>query len=354
MDEEQIKPQRKNKIDPNIILVKKATKEEELKEKNTSFLPMVHGRATDALAIMSGQPLEEDEYTRKLSITRGGVTLVLKELTKGNLAVSTHKLLCVGIAYFTILNNTTNRKETDPIQYTVAIPLTQYLLDCGYDVEKHYKNTIEEMLDEEERIKKVVYEARKGIRKDLKFLRYSSMTWEENINGKIKNFEDMAIIGTYSIRGDYIYMTFDPEFVKTYLLYLPITQFFKALLRIDARYKNAYNIGFKIFVHFSMTPNQKKGTAQLLKVKTLLKSTNLPTIKKVTQNKHSWNDRIKEPLENNLDILVKKGVLAEWRYSKPKGEPLTDEEARFKNYQSWEDTLIYFIPKETPDYILDV
>ena len=143
-------------------------------------------------------------------------------------------------------------------------------------------------------------------------------------------------------------MTFDPVFSE-YLLKLPIGQLPVKLLGVDARSYNAYYIGLKLSFYSSIDNNIYRGTNQILKVKTLLKCTDLPDISTVRKQRKSWEERIKEPLEKALDTLYSIGVISDWYYSKSKGVRLTDEEATTFDYESWIETRVHFELANAPD-----
>lgn len=317
-----------------------------------SFLPMLHGKATDAIATMSGKPLEENRLNQTASITSGEVKLVIREFNKlsGTLGVSTHKLLSTAVASFTSLNNTGLGKQRDIRSIRVSIPLKEYALKCGYDVTEHTTETPEEAEKEAKRASIQLENARKKIRKDIKLLRASSLTWEEKIKGKTGDFADIGILGAGGIRNGSINMEFTLSMAE-YLIQLPLTQYPVALLAVDERNNNAYSIGLAMTEHYNLDNNHTKGTAQLLKVKTLLGYTNLPSIEDIRKQRRRWEDRIKEPLETSLDALTACGLLEDWRYSKSKGEELTDEEATsFTGFEDWAETLIYYTLKDAPDH----
>ena len=110
-------------------------------------------------------------------------------------------------------------------------------------------------------------------------------------------------------------------------------------------------MGYKMTVHYNMDNNQIRGTAQRLKVKTLLEVTSLPSVKSASVKKYGWQERIKEPFENSLDALTKCGLLTDWEYTHSKGVPLTDEEATsFSSFEEWADTLVQFTLADAPDH----
>ena len=289
--------------------------------------------------------------TGVLTVNNKEVKLLVSQFNKltGTLGINTHKLLSVGVAQFTALNNI-GGKPSEKINYVVTLSLKEYALQCGYDVEEHHKDTPEEQEKEARRASNALKDAQKKVKKDLDILRNSSISWSEKVKGKAGDFLDIAIIGSKGIRKGYIYMVFDPAFAQ-YLIKLPLTQYPKALLRVDARNGNAYNMGLKMTEHFNMDNNQIKGTAQLLKVSTLLENLDLPSIDTVLKNRNRWEDRIKEPFEKALDTLTQCGLLSDWRYSHSKGLEMTDEEATsFTTYEEWERTLVHFTLKDAPDH----
>lgn len=323
-----------------------------VKQREENYLPMLHGKATDAIALMIGKPLEENPLNQTASITSGEVKLVVRELDKlaCTLGVSTHKLLSTAIAIFTSLNNTGLGNQRDLRTGRVSIPLKEYALKCGYNVLEHTTENPEDAEKEAKRAKNALNKARQKIKKDILLLRASSLTWEEKVKGKVGDFADIGILGAGWIRNGSIVLEFTAS-IAEYLIQLPLTQYPIALLAVDERNNNAYSIGLAMAEHYSLDNNHIKGTAQLLKVKTLLGYTTLPDINNSTVKKVGWYSRIKEPFETALDALTACGVVEDWRYSKSKGEELTDEEATsFTGYEDWAETLIYFTLKDAPDH----
>lgn len=321
-------------------------------------LTILHGRATDAIAKMAGKSsllsVDNIAHTGTYSTGKGEkeVIGVLKNFDKlaGALGISTHKLLMAGIAVFTDRNHTgENSRELKDT--SVAIPLKVYASKCGYDVEVHKKSTPEEAKKEAERAKSALKNARRKIAKDLILLYNFSLKYKDNVKGKETDFGERRLIDSYDIRGGYIYFNFAKEF-SDYLIQLPLSQYSEALLSIDERSPNAYKIGIQLSNHFNNDNNIGKGTAQLLRVKTILSYTDLPTIDVIrTQNK-SWVERIKEPLETALDTLTTCGYLKDWEYTHSKGAPLTEEEAKalINDFEKWADTLVLFTPKNATDH----
>lgn len=323
----------------------------EIKQEKSSFLPVLHGKATDAIANMAGSSIVENRLNNTGVVDTGKVKLVLDKFTEltGTLGVSTHKLLSTAVAEFTALNHT-GSKTREASFYGISIPLKEYAFMCGYDVIEHETETPEEAQAEALRAKRTLDNARRKINKDLAILFSASLSWKEKVRGKQGDYMDIRLIEAKGIKRGNIQLVFSNTFGK-YLIKLPLSQYPVALLSLDERNINAYVVGLKMVEHYSLDNNHIRGTAQLLKVKTLLAVTNLPSIDNISVKKNGWENRIKEPLETALDALTACELLADWRYSKSKGAELTDEEATsFTSYEEWENTLVYFALKDAPDH----
>lgn len=316
-----------------------------------SFFPMLHGKATDAIATMTGKALEENQLNSTYSVTSGEVKLILnaidKKMTSGSLGVSTHKLLSTAISFFTAHNHTRGKRDLRALN--VAIPLKEYALMCDYDVFEHETETPEEAEKEALRAKRQLDNARRKINRDLDILFRASISWTEKVKGKERDYLDVRIIQSKGIRNGYIHLEFS-SMLGEYLIQLPLTQYPVTLLGLDERNNNAYVMGLKMAEHYSIDNNQIKGTAQLLKVKTLLELTSLPSIEKMRNERRSWEERIKDPFENALDALSMCGLLEDWEYCHSKGVSMTDEEATTLLYEDWVETLVHFTLKDAPDH----
>lgn len=321
-------------------------------EPSSEFLPVLHGKATGAIARMSGSKPTPNPLNNTASIESGEVKLIIKSLDtlSGTLGVSTHKLLSTAIAGFTALNHTGTGKDRSLREAKVAISLKEYALKCGYDVEEHPTDSPEEAEKEALRAKRALDNVRRKVKKDLELLYNASISWKEKVKGKDADFAKIRILGGKGIKAGYINIEFTVSLAE-YLIQLPLSQYPQSLLSLDERNNNAYNIGLKMAEHYSNDNNQIKGTAQLLKVKTLLDYTNLPTISEVRAKEKSWGERIKEPFENALDTLTACGLLEDWRYSHSKGGEMTDEEATsFKDFDEWAETLVHFTLRNAPNH----
>ena len=343
------------------------------KPSEPEYLPILHGKATDLLAGMNSKAGELDNITGSLTITNDALKAEIHNFNGlvGTLGVSTHKLLLTAIGRF-VENNHVGSQARELRETEVKIPVDTYALKCGYKVDQKPTATKEEEKKEATRAKNALKNAKRKITKDLEILFSTSLSWKENIRKQETDFYDVRLIEAKGIKSGCINIKFTQTFAE-YLLLLPVGHYFTALLGVDERSTNAYILGYHMINHFLMDSNQAIGTAQFLKVKTLLSYTDLPDIKTVRKDRKSWQERIKEPLEQALDVLYKSGVLADleedqvvdedfldqeaeitegWRYCKNKKDnhqKIPKEELITLSYEEWAETLIYFILKSPPD-----
>lgn len=318
-------------------------------QKGQGFLPMLHGKATDEIAKMSNKETRSNPITGTATVTSGDVKLVMKEFRelKGTLGINTHKLLSVGIAILTSQNHAGGDSRLADCK--VSIPLREYALHCGYDLNERHTTTPEEAAAEKRRVANLVKDIKKKIKRDLEILRATELSWTENVKGKEEDYLNISIIGSRGIKDGYIQMAFDPAMVD-YLLRLPLTQYPLALLAVDARNGNAYSIGLKMAEHYNMDSNIARSRADRLSVSRLLACTSLPTIETVRENRQGWERLIKEPFEHALDTLTDCGLLADWKYTQAKAAPFTSEAANSTlDYETWSKLYIQFVIKDAPD-----
>ena len=326
-----------------------------------TYMPMYHGKVTEFLAGLTSQDLLEGPGPDTAIATADGGEFKLvihgyKDL-KGSLGVNTHKLLCVSIAEFTHINN----YGGGIINAEIMIPFKDYARALGYEIDERPTTTKEEATKEKNRVRETLKNARKRITKDLNILHSMELTWTEKIKGKPQDFRKMWLIEEVAIEKGYIKIAFTPR-MSGYLGLLPLTQYPKSLLGIDARSENAYRLGLKMAQHYNIDNNQRKGTATRLKVSSLLAATQLPAYEKLktetnnvsgktTDNSSQWRQRIKEPFETALDVLTGK-VICNWEYVGPKGRILTDYEAEsIEDYYTFADLYLQFELIEAPDHI---
>lgn len=298
-----------------------------------AYFPMAHGKATDALAFMSTKNADVDRITGTATINKFGVQLAIIKLEelRTTLGISTDKLLSTAIATFTQQNDFRHLKGKTPNR-EVAIPLREYAQLLGYDITK----------------KTQIDNARKAIKKDLDLIHASTLTWTEPIKGSSSDFERVSLVTYTGIKNGLIKIAFSPEIANYLAERNLITQYPTKLLGISGRQPNAYYIGRKLAEHYNLDNNQIRGTHDRIGIPALLAVTDLPSYEEVqATDRGHWERRIKEPLEENLDILVKEGILKEWKYTHAKGIELTEEEAyNITSYDSFSKLYLRFNPAD--------
>lgn len=306
----------------------------------TAFKIIPYSKPAVAMAKMDSKGKKPDTITGILTLEYNEVKVKIENFADiaNGFGISTHKLFCAGIIQFANINNIGD--NTSRINHNIAISLKEYALLCGYDIEEHQT---ENPIKEKNRVKNLMKYIRKQVTKDLEILMRSILSWRESTNKHTSDYIDMHIIATASIKNGYIYMTFNPDFAR-YLKLRRLTQYPTTLFSIPADKPNAYRIGQALSFHYNNDNNLKSGTANRMKIKTLLEYTDFMTIEEIRKKRKSWIEKLKEPLEKALDELYQKGILADWWYCKSKDIFLTDEEAQncFDDFEKWSETLIHF------------
>lgn len=295
--------------------------------------------------------VQTDFYNQRGSLTtEEGVQIVLEEFSKESLRlpISADKILTASLAELIRTNDSESVLKGKESTYEVNISLQEYALACGKDVIERPKDNPQARAKEKKRVQRQLEKFKNTIKNDLIILKGMSLDWSEKIKGKPRDFKGRSIVIGYDITGGKsgnIKVQFHPEMVK-YIAELPITQYPKQLLSIDGRNDNAYKIGKKLSNNFYMDCNRTQiknpNKYRILKVKTLLKVTSLPSLEEASKSS-GWVVRIKEPLEEALDELYRNGTLINWKYSGVKGAELPDYEATtFRSFSEWANTNVFY------------
>lgn len=308
-------------------------------------------KVSSSLATINSRNIVPDPRTGDGSITVRDIEFMLRQFKDGDIqytvGINAHKLLTYASNRFITLN--ADATSGNVKQFKVSFPLKEYAFIRGYDVYEKETSSPEEAKAEKKRAKRVLDQARKDIKNDLIALRNTQFQTEDTRRGQPYYFRNAGLLGSAEIDNGIITL----EFTATYAQYLalsPKTYYPSELYSIDGRNQNAYTIALKMSEQYFQYRNQERGTADRLKVSTLLSWTQLPTYETIKKQRGSWQDRIKEPLEKCLDDLMKQGVLETWEYTHAKGVPLTDEEAySIDSYSAFEELYIKFALKDTPD-----
>ena len=128
--------------------------------------------------------------------------------------------------------------------------------------------------------------------------------------------------GTYSI-------IFNVNFLK-YLSKTYLMPFNLELFKINLKHHpHAYKLARRLLLHHNM--NFSKSNANIISVKILLESTNIPTYEQIKSKGRQIRQKIITPLENDMNYLREINFL-EWNYT---------SDINY-NYQNWIDSSIQF------------
>lgn len=295
------------------------------------FTAMLNGTATNQLTNISthSNPPIVDAITGNATIKQGALKVFIdsyNELT-GGLRTSTHKLLDVCTIALTQQNN--YRGKDDKLNPLVTIPLERFMELCGIPLTKPSKD-----------------KTRRKVKEDLETLYHISMEWTEASGRNTKDFAKMRVCDRIALNRGNIIFSFSLDMAK-YLTNAYLMQYPMELLKVDERNPNSYHIGKKLLLHNSIDNNKRKGTANILSVKSLLEvCPDMPTYEQVLATGRQLDQRIKAPFETALNSL---SSFLNWEYCNSKGVPLTEDQLQSTDYATFEKLLIKFAVIGVPD-----
>ena len=272
-----------------------------------------HSKSTDTLAAINDRAKTTNVMDPgNAQFWRDGlqVNVVGYDILNARIGVNVHKLLSFGITSFTKQYNKVNSES----KYDVSFLLDDYILLTGGTIP-----------DDPEQRRRKRNEAQKRIKNELQLLQAIQI-----VNDQDAIFQSMSLVSFTRIRNGVVTIEFSRRFAE-YLLGQNLTVIPSPLFRIAARSRTAYTMGIKCSEYYYM--NRHKEQACRLKVRNLLKVTDLPDYETVLRDRKSWRERIKQPFETGMNELITAGVLRSWRYA--------DRNAG-KNYQTFSDALIIF------------
>ena len=274
-----------------------------------------------------------DTLRRNLNIN--GVTIFLKNFKEiSSLGVAEQKIFRYIIAAFTEKNSTGT--QNPQLRQRLFLSLSDYAKVTGTDI-----NT-------EDRLKNF----KKKLKKNLDNLKEdTTFSWTETIRGKDKSYTNISFISGYRITKDTIVIELSLSAAEYLVSLNTFIQYPRSLYLIDDRDYNAFAIGEALARHYSMNNNVIRGTEQMISVLKLLECTSFPSYEIIKEQRASWEQKVKEPLEKALEHLHQCGTIKDWCYSKAKGIRLTDEEAyQITSYERFVSLYIWYELSEYPEH----
>lgn len=294
------------------------------------FTAMLNGTATNQFTNIStrSHPPTIDAITKTATIEQGTLKVFIEsydELT-GGLRTSTHKLLDACTIALTQQNS--YRGADDKINTLVTIPLEKYMELCGIPLTKPSKD-----------------KTRRKVKEDLETLYHISMEWTEQSGKKVKDFAKMRVCDKIAITKGNITFSFSQDMAK-YLTNAYLMQYPTELLKVDERNPSSYHIGKKLLLHNSIDNNKRKGTSNILSVKSLLEvCPDIPSYEQVMATGRQFDQRIKTPFETALNSLP----FIRWEYSNSKGVSLSEEQLQATDFNTFIKLFIKFEVPGAPD-----
>lgn len=333
----------------NLLAFPQAQTTQETLKKQNECRKMYQGTATNKLSTIDTKKIIVDSITGNATIEDNGIKILLEnhKKLKAGLRISTQKLLDMSIIYLTANNH---YKETDinKVNTDISISLKEYARFLGYDVTLHInENSAEEEIEKEKsRVKNLIGKIRTKVKEDLETLDKMILSWVEPKKGKKGSdldYENIRILQKHGIKNGVINLRFTQD-IAFYLNNSYLTNYPTKLLTLDERNPLSYQLGRKLSLHNNIENNIKNGTQNIIGIKTLLKNIgSLRTLEEINEKDPGhWEERIKNPLENALNILQDKEILKYWEYSNTKGIPLKDEQIEINNYKIFEELYIHF------------
>lgn len=299
-------------------------------ELGTRFSPMLQGGATNTLTKTSVHktPPNVDEITGLATINNEGLTIFIEGYDKlaGGLRVSTHKLLDLCTLQLTQQND---YRGKGVLHTAVDIALDDYIEALGIPHTKASKD-----------------KARRRVKEDLETLYSTSLEWQETGTGPLGDFAKTRICTMVGIRRGRIQIDFTNAFTS-YLTSAYIMQYPRAILQISEKFSNSYHLGRKLLLHHSIDSNQRRGTASIISIRSLLENApELPSFAQVRATDRAYTRRIIEPFERDMNALHD---FLRWNYCNAKGKPLTEDQLAHFSYEVFSTSYVYFEVDDFPD-----
>jgi hypothetical protein len=297
-----------------------------------TYSPMLQGPGTNKLASINTRRGETNvnPITGRATIEDGEFTVFIEKYNNlaGGLRTSAHKLLDAMTITLTRQNHYKGNGELNTLVY---LPLEAYMSLCNVPDTKASKDR-----------------TRRIVKEDLDILFSISIEWHEQ-RGKDKlDFAKTRICDTVELKSGDIRLNFSKP-IAQYLTNAYVMQYPLALFKLDARNAPAYQIGRKIALHHSMDNNIKQGTANIISVRALLESCNIPSYDEVMAGDRNLDKNIISPFIKALDVINDTGIISSWEFCNSKTEPLSDAQIKSIDYKTLINCFIHFEMSDAPD-----
>lgn len=236
--------------------------------------------------------------------------------------------------------------EDIQVNSIVKIPLMEYAILCDKPVICGENATKAEKQACEDNLKYF----RRTVEEDIDILRKMEFKFVEDIQGREEDYKNIAmnIIAGRKVTGlktGVIKIEFSQMFLR-YALRLPMSYVTKKHYTLDNRSITANKLSIKLQNNYYNDANRKHKAQpykyKILKVRTLINATNLPTDIEELNSSGGWKRRAKKPFEKGLNTLIDNGILSMWDYRGKHGTELPEEKKNPKTFEEWLDLNVYY------------
>lgn len=189
--------------------------------------------------------------------------------------------------------------------------------------------------------------ARRNLTAALKAIHATQLTFKDTVMGEVKTFIDVDLcVKKGVIENNVVMFQFSPDFAL-YLAHSYITCFDTKIFCFDSNNQNAYPLYRKLLTHYSMDNNIKRGTNNVISVRTALECCpDIPTREKIKNGNRQYG-RIKDSLMRALSYIEDHTGM-KWRFCTAGGQDLDDSKIEI-TYDEFMSLYIKFELEGFPD-----
>lgn len=296
------------------------------------FAPTILSPISTGISLLQNrQVYKKDTYNNLGKLELGPVSLELTDFeNKFKLNSSVAPLFHYIHALYTAQNDMHPLKkgeEPGPGNYTVSFTIQEYLETVGKSTDK---NSVDVM--------------RRKLKQQLDALHRSVFKFSDN-----KNYLQLSIIEGFAITNNVVSVAL----TRTLTSYLQrnkiLTQLPQSYLTWEDRDNVERQIHYKLNRHYFIDRNIKRGTNNIISVKSLLEGvTDIPSYEEVKETDRAYTRRITDRLEEGLDKIAKRGIIT-WEYCNPGKAPLTITQLQNMDFNTISNLYIHFEILNAPD-----
>ena len=264
-----------------------------------NFNLILQGVPINSLMMIQNKNLQEDRFTHTAETTVNGVTITIRNYNNLKIDTTVFRFLdyllvkmCKNLPYSRIEPVTDDKLSKWQV---IKISIADYMKMINATDRKNVKSQIEN---------------------SLITLQNINLSWTEKLYKKKKTeymLFNMDIVSAFKpIRGGYL-IQFDLKFLRYLSSFSYVMPFDINLFKINL-HKNphSYFMARRLLLHHNM--NQKKSNSNVISVKSLLESLNLPTYSEILNTTRQHTLRIRKPFERDMNHLKEISFLSNWSY----------------------------------------